>query len=178
MVKVVRLTITIRDEWNLDHINTAWLKEIILTMGDLNLTTRYCFTKNKIYSKIQSLELTLFWLHVNTRWCAKRGLFLVRLTMKINWPHGQVKVETALENETVWMSQKQMAELFGKAKSYNVFSEGEIVEGDLMKKFGISEFLNEPFSAHFRWSPWPWRLTTSLSLTTNCSLFIKLFPIS
>ncbi len=39
-----------------------------------------------------------------------------------------------------------MAELFGKAKSTinehikNIFAEGELVETEVMKKFGISEF--------------------------------------
>ncbi len=39
-----------------------------------------------------------------------------------------------------------MAQLFGKAKSTinehikNIFAEGELVEADVMKKFGISEF--------------------------------------
>lgn len=44
---------------------------------------------------------------------------------------GSTKIQTRLENETVWLTQAQMAELFGKAKSTisehikNVFDEGE-----------------------------------------------------
>ena len=30
---------------------------------------------------------------------------------------GQTKIHTRLENETVWLTQSQMADLFGKAKS-------------------------------------------------------------
>lgn len=61
-------------------------------------------------------------------------------------PDGQIKVDVHLEDETVWLTQHHMAELFGKAKSTinehikNVFSEGELVESEVMKKFGISEF--------------------------------------
>ena len=44
-------------------------------------------------------------------------------------PDGQTRVEVKLENETVWLTQDQMAELFDKARSTitehigNVFSE-------------------------------------------------------
>lgn len=59
---------------------------------------------------------------------------------------GQLKVDVRLEDETVWLTQDHMAQLFGKAKSTinehikNIFTEGELVESDVMKKFGISEF--------------------------------------
>lgn len=49
-------------------------------------------------------------------------------------PDGQTKIQTRLENETVWLTQAQMAELFGKAKSTisehtkNIFNEGELDE--------------------------------------------------
>ena len=61
-------------------------------------------------------------------------------------PDGQIKIDVRLEDETVWLTQDHMAQLFGKAKSTinehirNVFAEGELVESDVMKKFGISEF--------------------------------------
>jgi hypothetical protein len=60
--------------------------------------------------------------------------------------NGKVKVDVRLENETVWLTQEHMAQLFGKAKSTinehikNIFAEGELVEDEVMKKFGISEF--------------------------------------
>ena len=59
---------------------------------------------------------------------------------------GQIKIDVHLEDETVWLTQEHMAQLFGKAKSTinehikNIFAEGELVEGAVMKKFGISEF--------------------------------------
>jgi hypothetical protein len=59
---------------------------------------------------------------------------------------GKIKIDVRLEDETVWLTQEHMAQLFGKAKSTinehikNIFAEGELVEGEVMKKFGISEF--------------------------------------
>lgn len=61
-------------------------------------------------------------------------------------PDGNIKIDVRLENETVWLTQDHMAELFGKAKSTinehlkNIFAESELVETEIMKKFGISEF--------------------------------------
>ncbi|MCM8542873.1 MAG: virulence RhuM family protein [Lentisphaeraceae bacterium] len=56
---------------------------------------------------------------------------------------GQFKIETRLQDETVWLTQKQMAELFGKAVSTvnehikNIFKEGELVEERTIRKFRI-----------------------------------------
>ena len=61
-------------------------------------------------------------------------------------PGEQVSVDVRFEGETVWLSQEQMAVLFGKAKSTinehikNVYRENELEEATSMKKFGISEF--------------------------------------
>jgi len=51
-------------------------------------------------------------------------------------PDGQIRLDVRLEQETVWLSQAQMAELFGRERSVitkhlrNVYSEGELaVEG-------------------------------------------------
>lgn len=49
-------------------------------------------------------------------------------------PGGEVRVDVRLEQETVWLSQQQMAELFGRERSVisrhvrNVFREGELVD--------------------------------------------------
>lgn len=59
---------------------------------------------------------------------------------------GRTKIQTRLENETVWLTQEQMAELFQKAKSTinehikNIYAEGELQNEETMKKFGKSEF--------------------------------------
>lgn len=59
---------------------------------------------------------------------------------------GQTKIQTRLEDETVWLTQDQMADLFQKAKSTinehikNIYAEGELEEATTLKKFGNSEF--------------------------------------
>jgi len=58
----------------------------------------------------------------------------------------KISVDVRFEDETVWLTQEQMALLFGKAKStinehiQNVFNEGELDETLCTQKFGISEF--------------------------------------
>lgn len=57
-----------------------------------------------------------------------------------------INVEVIFEEETVWLTQDQMAQMFEKAKSTinehikNIFSEGELDESVAVKKFGNSEF--------------------------------------
>lgn len=59
---------------------------------------------------------------------------------------GSIKIDVRLEEETVWLTQDQMAQLFGKAKSTinehikNIFEDGELQEELCLHKFGISEF--------------------------------------
>jgi hypothetical protein len=59
---------------------------------------------------------------------------------------GNIKIDVRLESETVWLTQDQIAVLFGKSKSTinehikNIYSEGELEESTSLKKFGISEF--------------------------------------
>ena len=56
-------------------------------------------------------------------------------------PGGEVRVDVRLERETVWLSQEQMAELFGRERSVvtkhirNVFKEGELDPGATSAKF-------------------------------------------
>ena len=57
---------------------------------------------------------------------------------------GSIKIDVRLEDETVWLTQEQMAVLFGKAKSTinehikNVFSEGELDEKVVIRNFRIT----------------------------------------
>ena len=59
-------------------------------------------------------------------------------------PEGNIKIDVRLEEETVWLTQDQMATLFGKAKSTinehikNVFAEGELDEKVVVRKFRIT----------------------------------------
>ena len=61
-----------------------------------------------------------------------------------------VKLEVNLKDETVWLTQTQMSELFEKTKSTinehikNIYREGELIEEETMTKFGNSEFSNKP----------------------------------
>lgn len=55
-----------------------------------------------------------------------------------------INVEVRFEDETAWLTQKQMARLFGKSKSTinehikNIFSEGELEEKVAVRKFRIT----------------------------------------
>ena len=61
-------------------------------------------------------------------------------------PDGSTKLQVQLQDETVWLTQEQMAALFGKAKSTinehikNIYTEEELERSQTIKKFGISEF--------------------------------------
>ncbi|RAR48051.1 virulence RhuM family protein [Flavobacterium lacus] len=54
---------------------------------------------------------------------------------------GKTKIETRLEDESVWLTQAQMAELFQKARTTitehlkNIFEEGELEEGSVCRNF-------------------------------------------
>lgn len=56
---------------------------------------------------------------------------------------GKMKLEVKLENETVWLNQKQMAELFGcsvvniSLHLKNVFDEAELSENQTIKEYLI-----------------------------------------
>lgn len=63
---------------------------------------------------------------------------------------GVTSVDVTFEDDTVWLTQEQMAELFQKAKSTinehikNIYAEGELEESTTMRKFGNSEFSTKP----------------------------------
>jgi hypothetical protein len=54
---------------------------------------------------------------------------------------GSIKIDVRLEDETVWLTQAQMALLFGKGRTtitehiQNVFAEGELDENPVCRKF-------------------------------------------
>ena len=62
----------------------------------------------------------------------------------------QVEVNVRFEDETVWLTQDQIAELFGRSKSTisehisNIYSEKELDEATSLRKFGNSEFSTKP----------------------------------
>ena len=63
-----------------------------------------------------------------------------------NTEDGQTKIDVRLENDTVWLTQDQMGELFDKSKStinehiQNIYGENELILEQTMRKFGNSEF--------------------------------------
>jgi hypothetical protein len=65
---------------------------------------------------------------------------------------GNIKIDVRIEEESVWLTQDQMAVLFGKAKSTinehikNVYEERELQQAATMKKFGNSEFQQKAFN--------------------------------
>ena len=63
---------------------------------------------------------------------------------------GQTKIQTRLDNETVWLTIEQLSELFQKSRStinehiLNIFKEGELEKEASMRKIGISDFSTKP----------------------------------
>jgi hypothetical protein len=72
-------------------------------------------------------------------------------------PQGHIKVEVILQDETVWLTQKAMAELFGVDRTVitkhlgNIFKEGELSEDSVCAKIAhtlISKSTNSSFIIH------------------------------
>ena len=65
---------------------------------------------------------------------------------------GLTKVNVTFEEDTVWLTHDQMAELFQKAKSTinehikNIYADGELVDASTMRKFGNFEFSIKPLN--------------------------------
>ncbi|MBW6488585.1 virulence RhuM family protein [Sulfurimonas sp.] len=63
---------------------------------------------------------------------------------------GQTKIQTRLEDETVWINIDQMAELFQKSRStinehiLNIYKEAELEKDESMRKIGNSDFSTKP----------------------------------
>ncbi|MFA6138623.1 MAG: virulence RhuM family protein [Sulfurimonas sp.] len=63
---------------------------------------------------------------------------------------GQTKIQARLENETVWLTIEQMAELFQKSRStvnehiLNIYKEDELGKDESMRKIGNSDFSTKP----------------------------------
>ena len=63
---------------------------------------------------------------------------------------GNTKIETRLEDETVWLTIDQMAELFQKSRStinehiLNIYEEKELDNEQSMRKIGNSDFSTKP----------------------------------
>ena len=61
---------------------------------------------------------------------------------------GHIKIDVRLEDETVWLTQEQMAALFGKGRSTvtehinNIFKEGELDEEPVCREFRRTSIRN------------------------------------
>ncbi len=72
-----------------------------------------------------------------------------------NSEDGQAKIEVFLENETVWLTQKQMSELFDKGLPTinehikNIFVEGELEEKSVIRKFRITAKDDKSYDTNF-----------------------------
>ncbi len=68
---------------------------------------------------------------------------------------GQTKIQTRLENETVWLTQAQITALFGKAKSTisehikNIFAEGELEEISVVRNFRTTASDGKTYNTNF-----------------------------
>ncbi len=64
--------------------------------------------------------------------------------------NGQPRIEVRMQNETVWLTIDQMAELFDKGRStinehiLNIYAENELVEQETIRKIGNSDFSTKP----------------------------------
>jgi len=69
--------------------------------------------------------------------------------------NGDVKVEAFVQDETIWLTQKGMAELFGSAKSTisehlkNIFESGELKENSVVRKIRITASDGKNYNTNF-----------------------------
>lgn len=70
-------------------------------------------------------------------------------------PDGRVKVDVILSDDTVWLSQKRLAELFGMDRSVitkhlkNIFEEGELAEDSVCAKFAHTAEDGKTYQTNF-----------------------------
>lgn len=79
---------------------------------------------------------------------------------------GRIKIEVRLEDETVWLTQRQMADLFQTTKQNigqylkNIFQEGELDPNSVVKKFFTTAADGKLYSTNFTISTPSSRLAT------------------
>jgi hypothetical protein len=71
------------------------------------------------------------------------------------YENGEVALSAMVENETIWLSQKQMAELFGKnirtvnEHVNNIFKEGELEKDSVIRNFRITASDGKSYNTNF-----------------------------
>lgn len=70
-------------------------------------------------------------------------------------PHGNVKIDVCFQDETVWLTQKKMSELFYVNRSViskhlkNIFSEGELIENAVCAIFAHTALDEKTYNVNF-----------------------------
>ena len=70
-------------------------------------------------------------------------------------PDGNIKIDVRLQEETVWLTQAQMGQLFGKDKRTisehisNIFSEGELDENSVVRNFRTTAADGKNYATNF-----------------------------
>jgi len=70
---------------------------------------------------------------------------------------GKTRIEVRLENETVWLNQAQLCELFDKNKRTisehirNIFKEGELQENSVVRKFRTTAADGKNYASKRNW---------------------------
>ncbi|HEY1025341.1 MAG TPA: RhuM family protein [Sphingobacteriaceae bacterium] len=68
---------------------------------------------------------------------------------------GRTKIETRLEDETVWLTQGQLCDLFQKSKATisehirNIFDEGELEENSVVRNFRTTAADNKLYHTNY-----------------------------
>ncbi|MBC7554845.1 MAG: virulence RhuM family protein [Taibaiella sp.] len=70
-------------------------------------------------------------------------------------PDGNIKIDVRLDEESVWLTQAQLCELFQKSKATisehikNVFEEGELIESSVVRNFRTTAADGKTYETHF-----------------------------
>lgn len=68
---------------------------------------------------------------------------------------GNIKIDVRLEEETVWLTQSQLCELFQKSKATisehikNIFEEGELIETSVVRNFRTTASDGKSYATHY-----------------------------
>jgi prophage maintenance system killer protein len=111
----------------------GWISFLILPFCDTRLTTERTFSTMRMPVILDQGALTM-----QPQTSPQTPIVIYQSA------DGSIATEVRLEGETVWLTQKQMAELFGKnirtvsEHIRNVFKEGELVESSVIRNFRIT----------------------------------------
>ena len=70
-------------------------------------------------------------------------------------PDGNIKIDVRLKDETVWLTQAHLCELFQKSKATisehisNIFKEGELVEDSVVRKFRTTAYDGKSYETNY-----------------------------